>query len=49
MDISQSFAFQRAEEKNISLDVFELNDLEYKEAIIYDKRSFFKTYFDFLK
>ena len=49
MDISQYFAFQRSKENNKSLDAFELNDLEYEKAIIYDKRSFIKTYFDFLK
>ena len=48
-DISQSYALQKSEEKNNPLDAFELNDLEYEEALIYDNRSCFKTYLDFLK
>ena len=47
--ISQSFPIQNSEDKNKSLNTFELNSLEYNEAIIYDKRSFIKTYFDFLR
>ena len=47
--ISQSFPMQNSEVKNKSLNTFELNSLEYNEAIIYDKRSFIKTYFDFLR
>ena len=49
IDILKSFANKNPEEKNKSLDSFELNDLEYNEAIIYDKRSFNKTYLDFLR
>ena len=49
IDIIKSFANKNPEEKNKSLDSFELNDLEYNEAIIYDKRSFNKTYLDFLR
>ena len=37
------------EKEKEELDAFELNDLEYKEAIIYDKRSFFQMYLDTLK
>ena len=48
IDILKASSFNNSKEKNKSLDTFELNDLEYNEAIIYDKRSFFKTYLDFL-
>ena len=37
------------EKEKEELDAFELNDLEYKEAIIYDKRTFFQMYLDTLK
>ena len=43
---------QNSEERNKRnklLNTFELNSLEYNEAIIYDKRSFIKTYSDFLR
>ena len=36
------------EEELKQLDVFELNELEYDEAVIQDKRTFIKTYFDIL-
>ena len=37
---------EKEEEKK--LDSFELNELEYEEAIIYDKRTFIKIYWDIL-
>ena len=52
INISQCFPMQNSEERNKRnklLNTFELNSLEYNEAIIYDKRSFIKTYSDFLR
>ena len=36
------------EEKKKKMDAFELSELEYEEAIIYDKRSCIRTYWDIL-
>ena len=38
----------KAENGNAKLDEFELNELEYEDAIYYDKRSFIKIYWDIL-
>ena len=37
------------EEKQKKFDDFELNDLEYEEAVKYDHRSFFRVYFSLIK
>ena len=44
---SDSLFYKIDKEKN-ELNALELNDLEYEEAIIYDKRSFIKTYWNII-
>ena len=45
----QTVKEEEAEAKEENLDDFELNNLEYIEAIEYDKRNFIKTYWSILK
>ena len=44
----KNFKFRNSLKKKEKLDAFELNDLKYEEAIIYDKRTFMKLYSDYL-
>ena len=49
LNINKNINIENYKEDKMKLDAFELNELEYDEAILKDERTFVKTYLDILR